>query len=171
MQNEGHPVIRCDTMKLLTQNLLDDLAAAAAAAPRGRAHHNIHIEAADPVQRFFVAADRRTYIRPHRHLQRGELGVALRGAFDLLTFDAAGVLLERKPFGVRLPAFAYEAELLAWHTLIAREDGSVFLEIKQGPYDPATAAEFADWAPPEGDPAVSAMQRWLESAQVGERFR
>lgn len=158
-------------MKLLTQTLLDDLTARAATAPRGRAHHNIHADAADPVQRFFVAADRRTYIRPHRHLQRGELGVALRGVFDLLVFDAEGTLLERKPFGAQLPAFAYEAALLTWHTLIAREDGSVFLEIKQGPYDPVSAAEFASWAPPEGDPAVPVMQQWLTQARVGERFR
>lgn len=157
-------------MKLLTQTLLDDLAVQAAAAPRGRAHHNIHATSADPVQRFFVAADARTYIRPHRHLVRGELGVALRGAFDLLTFDADGRLLARMPFGHGLPAFAYEAELLTWHTLVARVDGSVFLEIKQGPYDPATAAEFAPWAPPEGDAAVPAMQAWLRTAQSGERF-
>lgn len=159
------------SMKLLTQTLLDDLATKAAAAPRGRAHHNIHADATDPVQRFFVAADRRTYIRPHRHLQRSELGVALRGSFDLLTFTDDGALMARQPFGARLPAFAYEAELLTWHTLVAREDGSVFLEVKQGPYDPATAAEFAEWAPPEGDAAVLALQQWLAAARVGERFR
>lgn len=158
-------------MKFLTAALLDDLAARAAASPRGRAHHNIHLGPSDPVQRFFVATDRRTYIRPHRHLVRGELGVALRGAFDLLTFDDEGVLLARNEFGAGKPAFAYEAELLTWHTLIARADGSVFLEIKEGPYDPATAAEFATWAPPEGDPGVPAMQQWLERARVGERFR
>lgn len=157
-------------MKLLTQTLLDELAAQATAASRGRAHHNLHASSADPVQRFFVAADTRTYIRPHRHLVRGELGVALRGAFDLLTFDSAGQLLVRSAFGAGLPAFAYEAELLTWHTLVARIDGSVFLEIKQGPYDPATAAEFAPWAPPEGDASVPAMQAWLRSAQIGERF-
>ncbi len=157
-------------MKLLTRTLLDDLAAQAAAAPRGRAHHNIHATSADPVQRFFVAADTRTYIRPHRHLVRGELGVALRGAFDLLTFDAAGVLLVRTPFGEGFPAFAYEAELLTWHTLVARVDGSVFLEIKQGPYDPAIAAEFAPWAPPEGDAAVPAIRQWLQNAPIGVRF-
>lgn len=96
--------------------------------------------------------------------------MALRGSFDLLTFDAAGQVIARTPFGVDLPAFAYEAELLTWHTLVARVDGSVFLEVKQGPHDPATAAEFAPWAPPEGDAAVPAMQAWLRTAQIGERF-
>jgi cupin fold WbuC family metalloprotein len=171
MQNEGHRQKPAASMKLLTQTLLDDLASKAATATRGRAHHNIHADAVDPVQRFFVAADRRTYIRPHRHLQRGELGVALRGSFDLLTFTDEGTLVARQPFGARLPAFAYEAELLTWHTLVAREDGSIFLEVKQGPYDPATAAEFAAWAPPEGDAAVPAIVRWLVEARVGERFK
>jgi len=47
---------------------------------------------------------------------------------------------------------------------------SVFLEVKQGPYDPATAVEFAPWAPPEGDPAVAQYQQWLRAARVGERY-
>jgi|GEM_PF-7103507 len=49
-------------MKLLPRSLLDELHARAAAAARGRAHHNIHASPADPVQRFIVVAQRASYV-------------------------------------------------------------------------------------------------------------
>jgi len=42
--------------------------------------------------------------------------------------------------------------------------------VKEGPYDPATAADFAAWAPAEGDAGVDVFRRWLHSAQAGDRF-
>ena len=57
-------------MKLFSHGLLGELTTRAAASPRGRAHHNIHEAATDPVQRFFVVANRNSYFRPHRHATR-----------------------------------------------------------------------------------------------------
>jgi cupin fold WbuC family metalloprotein len=156
-------------MKVFTTTLLDELAVQAAAAPRGRAHHNIHASPEDPLQRFFVAAERRSYFRPHRHHARAELGTVLRGGFDVLTFDGAGVVTARWGIGAGTGNLAFETPPLTWHTLLARSDGSVFLETKQGPYDPATAAEFAAWAPPEGDAGVPAFLVWLRAARPGDR--
>jgi len=42
--------------------------------------------------------------------------------------------------------------------------------VKQGPYDPATAVDFAPWAPAEGDPAVAQYQLWLRAARPGDRY-
>jgi hypothetical protein len=50
---------------------------------------------------------------------------------------------------------------------MAGTDGAAFLEIKEGPYDPATAIEFVPWAPAEGDASVPAFQQWLRAAQPG----
>ena len=129
-------------------------AARAAASPRRRAHLNIHADAAELVQRFFVAVDRDSYIRPHRHLAKSELAIVVRGAFDVITFDERGGMTGRESVGSGTPLLGFEMPRATWHTLIAREDGSTFLEIKEGPYDPATASEFAPWSPPEGDPAA-----------------
>jgi hypothetical protein len=46
--------------------------------------------------------------------------------------------------------------------------GGAFLEIKEGPYDPATATEYAAWAPAEGDAAVPEFTAWLRGAQPGD---
>ena len=155
-------------MKLFSQTLLDELSAKAAASPRLRANHNIHPLPADPVQRFFVAAQRDTYFRPHRHLTKSELAWVLRGSFDVLTFDERGGVTGRYRVGSGTADLGFETPRATWHTLLAVTDGSMFLEIKEGPYDPATAAEFAPWAPPEGHDTVGAFQRWLRMAQPGQ---
>lgn len=152
-------------MKIFTQALLDGLAAQATASARKRAHHNVHASPEDRVQRFFVTADRGTYFRPHRHLTRSELAVVLRGRFDVLVFDDAGGVTERYVIGESAAGFGYETPQAMWHTLIAQTDGATFVEVKEGPYDPKTAAEFAPWAPPEGDAAVSAYLEELRRAQ------
>lgn len=154
-------------MKLLARTLLDDLAARAHAAARRRAHHTLHATPADPVQRFFVAVDRESYVRPHRHRTRSELALVLRGSFDVITFDAAGAVSARHAVGEGTPAMGFELPPDTWHTLIARADGAAFLEIKEGPYDPATAAEFACWSPPEGDARAPAFLHWARTAPVG----
>jgi cupin fold WbuC family metalloprotein len=161
------PPLNC-VMKLLPRALLDELAAKAAASPRARAHHNIHATAADLVQRFLVVAQSGSYFRPHRHASKSELAVLLRGRVDVLTFDERGRVTARYAVGEGTAAIAYETPEGTWHTLVPCAAGAAFLEIKQGPYDAATATEFPAWAPTEGDAAVPAFVAWLRCAQPGD---
>lgn len=156
-------------MKKVGNAELDALAAQATAAPRGRAHLVLHDGSNDPVQRFFVAADQRSYFRPHRHNTKGELALVVRGRFDVLVFDDAGTVLSRHIIAAGGPDFTYEMQPGTWHALVSGEDGSTFLEVKQGPYDPATAVEFPAWAPPDPDPCATAFLEWLQRAQPGDR--
>jgi cupin fold WbuC family metalloprotein len=156
-------------MRLVTQALLDELAAAAAASPRLRTHYNLHASNADPVQRYLVVASRDSYFRPHRHHTRAELALIVRGALDLLLFDEQARLTARHALGAGSGNIAYENGPGGWHTVIVGEDGSAFLEVKQGPYDPATASEFARWAPAEGDAAAARFLEWARRAAPGER--
>jgi cupin fold WbuC family metalloprotein len=155
-------------VELISQTLLDELAAKAAASPRRRAHHNIHAAAADPVQRFIVVAHSDSYFRPHRHPLRWELAVIVRGHVDVVTFDARGRVLARYPCGEDSGTLAYQNPQGSWHTVVPGSDGGAFLEIKQGPYDPTTAAEFAAWAPAEGDPTAPVFLDWLRHARPGD---
>jgi cupin fold WbuC family metalloprotein len=157
------------SVKIVPRSLLDELAAKATASPRARAHHTIHATPADPVQRFIVVALRDSYFRPHRHVTRSELALVVRGRFDVVTFDAQGRVLARYEVGDGTANLAYETPETTWHTLIPGSDGGAFLEIKEGPYDPTTAAEFAPWAPAEGDASVPAFLGWLRRAQPGDR--
>jgi cupin fold WbuC family metalloprotein len=154
-------------MKLFSEDVLNDLTAKAAASPRRRAHLNIHPTPSDPVQRFFVATQKDTYFQPHRHTTKSELAVVLRGYFEVLTFDAAGGVTGRYRIGTGTGNIAYETPRNTWHTLLAGTDGAAFLEIKEGPYDPATAVEFASWAPAEGHELVPTFQQWLRAVEPG----
>jgi cupin fold WbuC family metalloprotein len=157
-------------MRLFDDSLLDELAAKAAASPRRRAHFNIHGGATDLVQRFLVVAYADSYFRPHLHRTNAELVTMLRGRLDLVTFDDAGHLLNREGLGEGTGHFAYEMPTSTWHTLVAAGGPVAFLEVKQGPYDPATAAEFASWAPVEGEGSVPRFQQWLREARAGSLY-
>jgi cupin fold WbuC family metalloprotein len=155
-------------MKLISTDLLDDLAAKAAASPRRRAHHNLHASSNDLVQRFVVVTQSDTYIRPHRHMTKSELCTVVRGRFECVVFDGDGTITERSVIGEGTPNLAFELPSQTWHTLLALTDGAAFIEVKEGPYDPTIAAEFARWAPEEGSATVE-FQRWVKTAPVGSR--
>ena len=155
-------------MKVLPRALLDDLASQAAASPRARAHYNIHAAPTDLVQRFVVVAGAESYFRPHRHASRSELALLLRGRADVLTFDEHGQVTGRYSVGEGTDGLAYETPQGVWHTVLPGSSGCAFLEVKQGPYDPATAAEFAAWAPAEGSATVPQFLAWLRRAQRGD---
>jgi len=155
-------------LKLVPHTLLDELAARAAASPRARAHYNIHATPADPVQRFLVVAQGNSYFRPHRHTSRSELALLVRGGVDVLLFDERGRVLARHAVGEDVDSLAYETAQGVWHTVVPWSAGCAFLEVKEGPYDPATAVQFAEWAPAEGDSAVPGFCSWLRNAQPGD---
>jgi cupin fold WbuC family metalloprotein len=156
-------------MRILPRTLLDELAAKAAVSPRARAHYNIHAAPSDLVQRFVVVALRDSYFRPHRHAGKSELATVLRGRFDVLTFDEHGRVQARYPVGDGTDSIAYETPQGTWHTLVPDAvTGGAFLEIKEGPYDPTTATQFAAWAPAEGASGVGRFLEWLRAAQPGD---
>lgn len=155
-------------MKLISARLLDELAAAAAASPRGRSHYNLHGSPDDVVQRYLVVANRDSYFRPHRHTTRAELALVVRGEMDLIVFDDARRVTARYAFGAGAGNLAYENGPGIWHTVVVKADATAFLEVKQGPYDPKTASEFAAWAPAEGDPGVARFLEWARHAEPGE---
>lgn len=156
-------------MKLISTTLLEAMTAKAIASPRRRSHHNLHSSPDDRVQRFVVVFQRDSYVRPHRHLTRSELCTIIRGRFEVVVFDSAGTVTERTVIGEGTPNMAFELPQGTWHTLLPLIDGSAFVEVKEGPYDPSTAAEFAAWAPEEGHSTTAEFQRWLRTAPVGSR--
>lgn len=148
-------------VRLLGNTLFASLAAAAAEAPRRRKNHNLHASPQDAVQRFFNAIEPGSYVRPHRHAQphQEETLLVLQGRLGLLCFDDRGALTLQQ---VLSPGSENQGATIApghWHSAVALEPGTVFFEVKAGPYDPACAAEFADWAPAEGSAEAAAFER------------
>ncbi len=157
-------------MQYIDQNLLDGLIQKAKASPRKRAHHNLHPRLDDPVQRLCVAIEPETYVRPHRHREpeTSEVMLLLRGSAVLLLFDDRGRVIERATLAAKGPVSAAEVPTAAWHTIVSLESGTVFFEVKAGPYRQPAEANLAAWAPAEGAAGTASMTAWFHDALPGD---
>ena len=139
-------------VRIITPSDFASLSRAAASNLRRRQNLNLHDDYDDPCQRLFNAVEPGSYIRPHRHADppRPECFLAVRGRFMLLLFDDEGQVTSRQAVAPAGPVVAAEVPAGTWHSLVALEPGSVFFEVKPGPYLPLTDKDFAPWAPAEG---------------------
>ena len=156
--------------KRITSSLLTELDRKAAASPRLRTNHNLHEAPEASVQRLAVKLRHGTYIRPHRHKSRWELGIVLQGEMDLVLFNDEGLLTERVRMAPNGSTLLMELPAGQWHSYVCVSDTATFFEVKEGPYDPATSSEFAPWAPAEGDQAAPRCLEWMTTAGLGQRF-
>lgn len=154
-------------MQTLSSSRLAALSNQARQSHRLRANANVHQELSDPVQRLAIAMEPGTYVRVHRHPQTWELLTPLRGRFVVLHFDEAGVVMARTVLGEETAVL--ETPAGSWHAVLSLDVGGVIFEVKQGPYQPVTAADYAPWSPAEEDAAtVRQVMAWYATAQVGE---
>ncbi|MFN7677630.1 MAG: WbuC family cupin fold metalloprotein [Cyanobacteriota bacterium] len=165
---EDLPGLRC-----LDQALFDAVSAEARLSPRLRRNHNLH-EEPELVQRFLNVMQPGTYVRPHRHLRDTpgagfECFVVLQGAMGLLLLTDQGVERQRLRLDAAGPLRGVQLPEGVFHTLVALAPDTVMLEIKQGPYQPASDKDFLAPFPLEGTPGAQAQewqwrQRFLSAA-------
>ncbi len=150
---------------LIDQALLDEVCAEAAASPRRRKNRNFHLLDDHPAHRLLNAMQPDSYIPPHRHLDphKDETFVVLRGLLGLILFDDAGNVVRAARVGAGGEALGVDIPHGAWHTAVALEPDTVFLEAKAGPYRPLTDAERAPWAPGENSPDAAAYLETLRT--------
>ena len=155
---------------LLDQALFTELLDAAAQSPRRRAFRNLHKDFAEPVQRVVIAIQPDSYVPPHQHVDahQWELFVMLAGSVDFLQFDDCGRLTTRQTLSAGSVHTGVELAPGHWHSIVAAAPGAVFLEVKQGPFDPAQPRHFAAFAPPEQDGRAGRYLSWLRTANAGE---
>ena len=156
-------------MKRIDQTLLTTLSTQAATSPRKRAHHNLHPQLDDPVQRLCIAMEPGTYVRPHRHMQpeTWEILLILSGAVALLIFDDSGRVLERIELTAGGEVTVVEIPANTWHAVASLKAGTVVFEVKQGPYAPISEVNYAPWSPTEGA-QTEVLEGWYHRAQVGD---
>jgi cupin fold WbuC family metalloprotein len=151
-----------EKIQRIDHTLFERLAAESRALPRRRLNHNLH-EEADPVQRFLNVMQPGTYVRPHRHRRDRpgagfECFVVLQGAIGLLLLDERGTVMERERLEADGPLRGIQLPEGIIHTLVALEADSVLLEIKEGPYRPASDKDCLASCPPEGNAAAAALE-------------
>ncbi len=159
-----------ESLKQVTSKELDEMLEKAAASPRLRSHLNVHRSLGDPIQRLLIAVKSGSYFRPHKHVEKFETLLVLRGEMDALIFDDNGALKERISTSSSKNVVIVEIPNNTWHTLVPMSGDVVFFETKPGPYDPSHPADFAEWAPEEkpGSSVMASFLEKLEDLKVGE---
>jgi cupin fold WbuC family metalloprotein len=144
-------------VQLIDSGLLEALVTRAQQSPRLRSNHNFHRDAADNPHRFLNALARGTYCCPHRHLDppKAESFVALTGEVAVFLFDDSGKISGQHVLGHN-GLFGIDIAPGLWHAIAALSETAVCFEVKPGPYQVTNDKQFADFAPPEGDPRAPA---------------
>ncbi len=147
------------TPVIVDDALLRALSAEARDSARGRMNHNLHVMD-DAAHRLLNATEPRTYVQPHRHLSppRCETLSILSGRGAVVCFDDHGAITKVALLGDAGGVRVIELPAGCWHTLVSLKSGTVWFEVKEGPYVPPAAEDRAAWAPAESDPVASA---WL----------
>jgi cupin fold WbuC family metalloprotein len=128
---------------------------AARASPRLRMNDNLH-GMQDAIHRLLNATEPGTYVQPHRHASppKTETLCVIAGRGAILTFGDDGELRERVILAPGADCLVVEIPPSTWHTLVALEPGTVWFEVKAGPYEPLPPADIAAWAPAPGSTSV-----------------
>ncbi len=95
-----------------------------------------------------IVHGRDTYVRPHRHLGRPEVLIAIEGSSTFVRFDAEGRPTDLVRFGAGggdTVARVISVPIREWHGLIIDSEWLVFYESTLGPFDPS-ASEAAPWS-------------------------
>ena len=127
----------------ITQALLDELTAKAKASPRLRMNYDLRNSDADQSQRMLNAIEPGSPLPIHRHQNTSETVVCLRGrVVEEYYDDLERTCAERIELSPNGPVVALNIPAGQWHTLRSLESGSVVLEVKDGKYEPLTAADI-----------------------------
>jgi len=150
--------VQSPPIKLLTQELLDEVAASSRRSPRQRQNYNFH-DLSEKVQRFVNVLQPGTYVRPHQHLRPPavngfEFFVVIQGELGIVIMNENGQILRSLRVSAAGPTRAIELPEGTIHTLVALAPDTVILEFKEGPYEVAADKDFLAGFPAEGTAAA-----------------
>ena len=138
-------------MNLITEELLDTVTLQAKENPRLRMNYNFHATMDAPIHRLLNALEPGTYLPPHRHVDKEETYLVLRGSLMAFFYDEVGNVTERVCLNPLEGKYGLEIPPCTWHSIVALESGTVIFEIKKGPYQPLPLGDLAPWAPASSD--------------------
>lgn len=138
----------------INHKTLTELSNNAKISKRKRLNYNFHYVDSDPIQRLLNALEPDTYIAPHKHENpdKREVFILLKGKMRVLIFNDCGKITESFNLNHH-ENLIVEIPSKTWHTIISLQEGSVYYEVKDGPYDAVNDKNFAPWAPAEGNHA------------------
>ena len=120
-------------MKIIDEQLMNDLAEEAKKSPRLRKNYNFHQSLQDKCHRFLNALEPGTFIPVHHHPDKAETFVVLKGRVKVSTYNDAGEVLESYILSHEDGRYGVDIPENVWHGLECIEP-AVLLECKAGPF-------------------------------------
>ena len=121
---------------IIDSDLLDSLTAQAKASSRLRMNYNFHQSLEDKCHRMLNAVEPGTDIPIHRHPDKDESFVVLRGKVRSTTYADDGSKIESVVLCPEDGRYGVDIPKGVWHKLESLETGSVVFECKEGPFVP-----------------------------------
>jgi cupin fold WbuC family metalloprotein len=135
---------------------------------RQRVRLCMHKSPEDKVQEMFIIHGRDAYVRPHKHLTRGESFQVLEGEVDVVLYDDVGNVTRVIEMGDQLSgkAFYFRLDPPVFHTLNIHSPVLCFKEVTSGPFNKQDTF-FAPWSPDETDlEAVAIFKKDLSRSKI-----
>lgn len=111
----------------------------------------LHKNPKSKIHEMLIMHKSRAYVRPHKHTQKTESFILLKGKLKVIIFDDKGNILKvinMSPFNSS-KIFYYKMQKSYFHSFIIEQD-SFFFEITKGPFK-KNETIFPSWAPNEKD--------------------
>lgn len=121
---------------LVDDKLLNDLSAQAKASPRLRMNFNFHQSLEDKCHRMLNAVEPGTDIPIHRHPDKDESFVILRGKVRSTTYNDDGSVIDSVVLSQKDGIYGVDIPKGVWHKLESLEPVTVIFECKEGPFVP-----------------------------------
>ena len=120
-------------MKIINEELLNEVSQQAKESPRLRMNYNFHEDLGDKCQRLLNALEPGTFIPVHHHPDKAETFVVLKGRVKVSTYNDAGEVLESYILSHEDGRYGVDIPENVWHGLECIEP-AVLLECKAGPF-------------------------------------
>lgn len=113
---------------VIDNKTLDNLTAQAKASPRLRMNLNFHQSLDEKCHRFLNAVEPGANIPVHRHPEKEETFVVLRGRVRVITYNDDGTIIEDIVLSPSEGRYGVNVGKNVWHTVEALEPGSVLVK-------------------------------------------
>ena len=123
-------------MKVIDEQLLNEVSSQAKASPRLRMNYNFHQSLEDKCHRMLNAVEPGTDIPIHRHPTKDESFVILRGKVRSTTYNDDGSIIDSVVLSQEDGVYGVDILKGVWHKLESLEPNSVIFECKEGPFVP-----------------------------------
>ena len=123
-------------MKIIDEQLLNDVGAQAKESPRLRMNYNFHQSLDEKCHRFLNALELGTEVPIHKHPTKDETFVILRGKVRVTTHNDDGSIIEDVVLCAEEGKYGVNILKGVWHKLECIEENSVIFECKEGPFVP-----------------------------------